>query len=182
MTDTSNGTSIDTFNTGDVGPANTPGFYNTPKLTGAFGKIGGEVMIWNHFGVGADYDFRFAQGDYAGLNYRPSFYDFYGIFKPIRKSKRVVPELMGGIGGVRLTYSENQSYCNAFSGCSSSNSYLGSSSHFQTKLGAAIAFYATDHVFIKPEVDAHWVDNFFQFGKSWVPEYTLSVGYSFGEH
>lgn len=180
-TDSSNNTSIDTFNTGNTGPVNTPGYYNTPKLTGTFGKAGGQVMFSPHFGAGADIDFRFSQADYAGLNYRPTFYDFYGVYQPFTKAHRVVPQFFGGLGAVNISYTYPQSYCDAFAGCSSSNSYVESSKHFQVRMGAAVELYATSHVFIKPEVDVHYVDNFFQFGSNWVPEYSVSVGYHFGE-
>ena len=181
MRDSSNGTSIDTFNTGNVGPANTAGYYNTPKLTGAFGKAGADFLITPHFGVGAEADFRFSQGDYAGLNYRPTLYDFYGIWQPIHRG-RIVPELVGGLGAANLKYYYPQSYCDAFAGCSSSNTFLESSNHLQVHLGVAVSIYATQHIFIRPQVDAHFVNNFYQFGSDWVPEYSVSVGYRFGEH
>lgn len=181
MTDSSNGTSIDTFNTGDVGPANTAGYYNTPKLTGAFGKVGADFMFTPHFGAGGEADFRFSQGDYAGLNYRPTFYDFYGIWQPIHRG-RVVPEFLGGLGAANLKYYYPSSYCDAFAGCSSSNTYLESSNHLQVRIGFGVSIYATQHVFIRPEVDAHFVNNFYQFGSDWVPEYSVSIGYRFGEH
>ncbi len=178
----SNGQSIDTFGTGNAYPANTPGFYNTPKLTGAFGKAGADFMFTPHFGVGGEADFRFSQGDYAGLNYRPTFYDFYGIYEPITRFKRVVPELIGGLGAVNLKFYYPQSSCDAFAGCTSSNSYVESSNHFQVRVGAGLAFYATPHVFLRPQIDAHYVNNFSQFGSNWVPEYSVAVGYRFGEH
>jgi outer membrane protein W len=177
----SNGTSIDTFNTGNVSAANTTGFFNTPKITGAFGKAGADFMLTRHFGLGADVDWRFSQGDYAGLNYRPTFYDFYGIWQPITRVRRIVPEFTGGLGAAKLSFFYPQSYCDAFAGCSSSNTFVESSNHFQIRMGAGVAFYATDHIFIRPQVDAHWINNFYQFGSNWVPEYSVSVGYRFGE-
>ncbi len=180
MTNSSNGTSVDTFNTGNVGPANTPGFYNTPKLTGAFGKAGADFMLTPHFGFGGEADFRFSQGDYAGLNYRPTFYDFYGIWQPFHRG-RVIPEFVGGLGAANLKYYYPSSYCDAFAGCSSSNTYLESSNHFQVRMGVGVAIYATQHVFIRPAVDAHYVNNFYQFGSNWVPEYSVALGYRFGE-
>lgn len=181
MTDSSNGTSIDTFNTGNVGPANTAGYYNTPKLTGAFGKVGADFMFTPHFGAGGEADFRFSQGDYAGLNYRPTFYDFYGIWQPVHRG-RVVPEFVVGLGAANLKYYYPSSYCDAFAGCSSSNTYLESSNHFQVHMGFGVSIYATQHVFFRPQVDAHYVNNLYQFGSNWVPEYSVSVGYRFGEH
>jgi len=181
-TASSNGTSIDTFNTGNVGPANTAGYYNTPKLTGAFGKVGADLMFTPHFGAGGEADWRFTQGDYAGLNYRPIFYDFYGIWEPVTRVKRVVPQFVGGLGAVNLRFFYPSSYCDAFAGCSNSNTYLESSNHFQVKLGFGVSFYATPHIFFRPQVDAHYVDNFYQFGSNWVPEYSVAIGYRFGEH
>jgi hypothetical protein len=181
MQDSSNGTSIDTFNTGNVGPANTPGYFNTPKLTGTFGKAGADFMFTPHFGVGGEADFRFSQGNYAGLNYRPTFYDFYGIYQPTHHG-RIVPEIIGGIGAVNLKFYANQQYCDAFAGCSTSNYYLESSNHFQVHVGVGVSIYLTQHIFLRPQVDAHYVNNFYQFGSNWVPEYSASIGYRFGEH
>jgi hypothetical protein len=133
-------------------------------------------------GVGGETDFRFAQGAYSGLTYRPFFYDFNAILMPTgRKFKYVVPELEAGIGGTKLSFYENSSYCNILAGCSSSSATVASSNHFQTHLAAGIRFYANQHLFIEPKIDAHYVDNFFQFGSNWVPEYSASVGWSFGE-
>jgi hypothetical protein len=171
----SSGQSIDTFNTGSP--------FTTPRMGGTFGKFGGDFMVTPHFGLGAETDFRFSQGAYAGLNYRPLFYDFNGIWLPTaHRLKRVVPELQAGLGGVNLKFYFPQSSCNSFTGCSSSNSFIDSSNHFQAHLEAGVRFYVTSHLFVRPQVDAHYVNNFFQFGSNWVPQYGASVGWSFGEH
>ena len=167
----SNGQAIDTFGTG-TGLA-------TPKLTGTFLDVGGSFLVTPHFGVGANLSWRASQGNYAGLNYRPFFYDFNGIWQPV-KSKRFVPELQAGIGGVKVNFSENQTLCDQFAGCSTFNVGSESSSHFQTHFGVAARLYATPRIFVRPAVDVHWVNNFFQFGSNWVPEYSVGVGYSFG--
>jgi hypothetical protein len=167
------GNATDTFGNGNV--------FLTPKLGGAFGKAGADLMLTPHFGIGGEADFRFSQGAYAGLTYRPIFYDFNGIWHPTVRSKRVVPEFAAGIGAVNLNFFYPQSFCDVFAGCRTTNSFLESSNHFQTHLSAAVRFYATNHVFFRPQIDARWVNNFFQFGSSWVPEYSASVGYSFGE-
>jgi hypothetical protein len=175
MTDSSSGTPIDTFSTGNP--------FTSPKLGGAFGKAGADWMITPYLGIGGEADFRFSQGSYAGLTYRPTFYDFNAIFAPTaHRFKRVVPELQAGLGGVNLRfYSPSTTYCDAFAGCSSSNYSVESSNHLQVHLAGDIRFYATRHLFIQPQVDAHYVNNFFQFGNNWVPEYSASVGWSFGE-
>lgn len=176
MTDSSSKTAIDTFGTGNP--------FTSPALGGTFGKAGADIMITPYLGVGGEADFRFSQGAYAGLGYRPTFYDFNAIFAPTaRKFKRIVPELQAGVGAVNLKfYSPSATYCDQFAGCSSSSAYLESSNHFQLHLAGGIRFYATRHLFIQPQVDAHYVNNFFQFGSNWVPQYSASVGWSFGEH
>jgi hypothetical protein len=167
----SNGQQIDTFGDGNL--------YSTPKLNGTFLDFGAGIMFTDHFGAGGQLSWRATQGDYAGLKYRPLFYDFDGIWQPI-KSKRFQPEVRAGIGGVSVRYYYNQQNCDQFAGCSTSNQYLESSRHFQVDLAIAARIHVTNHVFLRPAVDVHYVDNFFQFGSNWVPEYTLSVGYSFG--
>ncbi len=169
--DSSNHQPIDTFGDGNL--------YSTPRLTGTFGKAGADIMLTPQFGVGGEADFRFSQGNYAGLKYRPTFYDFNGIWTPHFHSTRFVPEIEGGLGAVHLGFYQNQQYCDQFAGCSNSSYYVEGSNHFQVHMSAGLRAYVTDHVFIRPQVDIHWVDNFFQFGSDWVPEYGASIGYSF---
>jgi len=171
VTDSSNGQALDIFGTGTA--------LNTPRLTGLFATVGGGLMITNHFGAGAEINWRAGQGDYAGVNYRPIFYDFNGIWQPI-KAKRFVPELQAGIGGVAVNFNANRQLCDQLVGCSTVSLGSESSTHFQTHFGIAARLYATPHIFFRPAVDVHWVNDFFQFGSNWVPEYTMGVGYSFG--
>lgn len=175
----SSGQQIDTFGAsdGDI-------LFPTPNMGGIFGSFGGDFMWKRTLGFGAEYSTRFAQADYAGLNYRPSFYDFNAIFHPfpLPRSTRVVPEFQAGLGGVNLQFYVNQQFCDAFSGCSTSNQFLESSNHFQLHGAAAVRIYLTSHIFIKPQVDIHWVNNFFQFGSDWVPEYSMAIGISTGNH
>ncbi|MBV9612163.1 MAG: hypothetical protein JO091_06805 [Acidobacteriaceae bacterium] len=174
-TDSSSNTSIDTFGTGNP--------FTSPKLGGTFGKAGADFMLGHHFGIGAETDWKFSQGAYAGLKYRPLFYDFNAIWMPTGQTeRRVVPELQAGIGGARLSFYAPSSSCDQFAGCSTSNSFVESSNHFQVHLGAGVRLYMTRHIFIRPQVDAHYVNNFFQFGSNWVPEYGASLGWSFGAH
>ena len=165
------GTSINTFGNGIL--------LGTPSLHGAFGKISGDLMLKSWLGVGAEYSFRYSQGLYAGLGYRPSFYDVNAVFAPPLHTRRIQPELQVGLGGMRLGFYQNQSDCNSFTGCSASSSLLGSSSHFQVHELAAVRIYLTHRIFVRPEVDLHEVKNLFQFGNSFVPQYGVSLGYSF---
>jgi hypothetical protein len=171
-TDSSNGEAIDPLGTGTLS--------NTPKLTGLFATVGGGVMITPHFGAGAEINWRASEGNYAGVNYRPTFYDFNGIWQPL-KSKRFVPEIQGGIGGVRVGFSANQQTCtDPLIGCQTVSLGTESSNHFQAHFAVAARLYATPHIFFRPAVDVHYVNNFFQFGSNWVPEYTMGIGYSIG--
>lgn len=171
--DGSNGQAIDTFGTG------TP--LNTPRMDGLFEMIGGDVMFRPSFGVGFETSFQ-TQRNYAGLNYRPLFYDVNAIYAPVLPSARIVPEFQAGLGAVNLRFYLNQSFCDSFGGCSNSNTYLESSNHFQLHLAGGVRFYVKGGIFIRPQIDGHWVDNFFQFGSNWVPEYSMSVGYTFGRN
>ena len=171
--DSSNGTPIDTFGTGTL--------YSTPKLNSTFLGAGGELMLKPHFGVGAEVNWQAAKADYAGLQFRPLFYDVNGVWRPNPHNKRFVFEAQAGLGATNLRFYQNQSACDAFAGCSSASSFVESSNHFQLHFGAAANVYITRHVFFRPELDLHWVNNFFQFGSNLVPRTSLSLGYSFGE-
>jgi hypothetical protein len=168
-TDKSNNQSIDTFGDGNL--------FTTPKMTGLFGGFGGSFMFRPSLGFGAQYFARFSQGSYAGLNYRPKFYDFNAIWKPIPKSKFVEPVFQAGIGGASLSF-YLPPQCNSIA-CSSS-SLVASSRHFQTHLGAGINLYVKGGIFVRPQVDVHYVKNFFQFGSNWAPAYSVAIGYTFG--
>jgi len=136
--DKSNGQSVDFFGTGTPLP--------TPKMTGLFGGFGGSFMFRRTIGFGAEYFSRFSQGGYAGLNYRPKFYDFNAVWMPVR-SKYVAPEFQAGIGGVSLSF-YLPPQCDATLGCSTS-SFITSSRHFQTHLGVGVNFYLKNGVFFR---------------------------------
>jgi hypothetical protein len=170
--DSSSGQSIDTFSNGN--------FYNTPKLAGMFGTFGVDFMIKPKLGFNAEYSFRTSQGTYAGLNYRPAFYDFNAVYAPIAESSKIVPVIEAGVGGANLKFYAPPT-CDQFGGCSSSaQNFLESSNHFQVHVGVGVRFYVKGGFFIRPQVDLHWVDNFFQFGSGLVPEYTVAIGYTLG--
>jgi hypothetical protein len=167
----SNGQAIDPFGIGRT--------FNTPRLTGLFADVGGSLMLTPHFGAGAQISWRAGEGNYAGLNYRPMFYDFNAIWQPV-KTRHFVPELQAGLGGARLRFSANTQQCDQLVGCSTVSLGEESSNHFATHVAAAVRLYATPHIFVRPAVDVHWVNNNFQFGSNWVPQYSIGVGYSFG--
>ena len=65
-------------------------------------------------------------------------------------------------------------------GPSNVTQYFGSNNHFQVHGGVAVQFYLTDHVFLRPQFDIHYVPNLTQFGSNLVTSETLWLGYTFG--
>lgn len=157
-----------------------------PTIGGVFGVFGADFMFRPHFGVNGEYAFRFAQAPYlpnAQLNMRPGFYDFNAVFEPISGSdSRVVPVLEGGIGGARIALYQTQNCSITGINCSSSYAAGINANHFQVHAAAGLKLYLKGNIFIKPQFDFHYVRNLKdQFGRNWVPEYTLAVGYTFGQ-
>ena len=152
-----------------------------PKLSGFFLGIGGDVMLHKGFGIGAEINVQPAKSNYGPLQYRETFYDFNGIFAPIN-TKRVTLELQGGIGGARTSFSINESECAGTVVCSSENEPIGNESHFQVHVGVGVSLFVTDHIFVRPSFDFHYVPGFTsQFGRDSVPEATVWLGYNFGD-
>jgi len=79
--DSSSGQKINTFDDGTL--------YGTPKMGGLFTNVGVDVFITRHLGVGFERSWRTAEGDYAGLKYRPSFYHLDAIFQPAKIARSV---------------------------------------------------------------------------------------------
>jgi hypothetical protein len=150
------------------------------SMGGVFGVFGADFMIKPHFGINGEYSFRFSQANYLpneGLNVRPGFYDFNAIYQPTSGDKRIVPVLEGGIGGAKLSYYVSQSAGSLFT----QSQFYSSSSHFQVHGAVGVKLYVKSDIFIKPQIDLRWVDNLTdQYGRDFVPEYTISIGYTFG--
>jgi hypothetical protein len=153
--------------------------------------FGGNLMLWKHFGVGAEVSVEPGKSDYLSLSTfgtglssdeiqsRATFYDFNGIVVPVR-TKKASLQLQGGIGGMNLKFYENQSANTALTGNQSFNQFFGSANHFQVHGGAGVQVYVTDHLFIRPQVDVHYVHNLSQYGRSTPIEAKVWIGYSFG--
>jgi hypothetical protein len=155
----------------------------SPSLNASFGKVGGDFMLNKRYGVGFESDFQFSQTNYQGFNTRPIFYYVNGIYTPFRgRWSRVVPEIQGGIGGVKMTFSYTSTSCDTLVGCTTSTTPIEAASHFQLHVGVGLRFYATKHLFIRPNFDYHYVPNFIQYGSNSVPEFGAAVGWSFSEH
>jgi len=174
-----------------------PSCVNTKSLSGFMLGFGGNLMLWKHFGVGVNVSLQPAQQTYAVLNTlsvntlsatetpglalksRMTFYDFDGIVEPY-KTKKVGLQLIGGIGGANLKFYEAQSSTDALAGSSNVSQYFESANHFQVHGGAGVQFYITDHLFLRPEFDVHYVNNLSQFNSKLVTQEMVWVGYSFG--
>jgi hypothetical protein len=66
--------------------------------------------------------------------------------------------------------------------CSNFNQPVGNANHFQVHVGLGVQVFLTEHLFIRPQFDLHYVPNLTQqFASNAVPEGTIWLGYSFGE-
>ena len=155
-----------------------------PTMGGVFGVFGVDFMFRPHLGVNGEYAFRFAQAPYlpaAGLKYRPGFYDFNAVYEPI-SGARIIPVVYGGVGGARIALYQAQTV--SVTGITSTFTYPAglNANHFQVHGGLGVKLYVKPALFIKPQFDIHYVTHLTdQFGRNWVPEYTVAVGYTFGE-
>lgn len=149
-------------------------------MGGVFGVFGADFMVTPHLGINGEYSGRFAQASYLpseGLNIRPSFYDFNAVYQPSSGDKRVVPVLEGGIGGAKMSFYLSQSAGTLFN----QSQFFVSSNHFQVHGAVGVKLYFKSDFFIKPQVDIHYVPHLTdQYGRNAVPEFTLSIGYTFG--
>lgn len=150
-------------------------------------------MLWKHFGVGADVSFQPAKQDYINLNAsaaanglstltlqsRMTLYDFNGIVQPY-KGKKAALKLIGGIGGANLKFYEAGS-SSSFIGSQNFSQYFQSSNHFQVHGGVGVQIYVTDHMFVRPQFDVHYVHNLNEFGRNLVTQESVWVGYTFGQ-
>jgi hypothetical protein len=163
----STGEQIETYGDGNL--------YKTSNLDGFFVRPGFSVFLTKHFGVGAEIAWRGPKGDYAGIPFRSIFYNVDAIYRPSKLStKRLLPELRGGLGGARTRFTPNDDLsCAQVDACPAAN-------HFQQHFGAAVRWYWTTQVFIRPAFDLNHVNHFDEFGSNWVPQYSLGLGYSIG--
>ena len=162
----------------------------TPSLSGFMLGFGGDIMFKEHFGGGFSYSVQPARQTYVAgtvngalqggeLQSRQSFIDVNGIYEPII-NKRFIVQLLGGIGDARTSLAYSQNGC-AATVCSNSVQSFGSANHFATHLGAGLQVAITEHIFVRPQFDYHWVNNLTdQFGSNNVPSFTVWLGYHWG--
>ncbi|HWC99246.1 MAG TPA: outer membrane beta-barrel protein [Candidatus Sulfopaludibacter sp.] len=172
----------------------TAGCTQTPSLSSFMLGIGGDLMLWKKFGVGAEVNIQPAKQTYVdltssaasvglstlSLQSRVTLYDFNGVFEPVN-TKKVAVKLSGGIGGANIKFYESGSSSNSLVGSQNFSQYFGSSNHFQVHGGAGVQIYLTDHIFVRPQFDIHYVHNLSQFGRNLITEETVWLGYSWGD-
>jgi hypothetical protein len=160
---------------------------STSALSGFFLGIGGDVMLYKHFGVGAEVSFQPAKSQlfnstYGPVDFRQTFYDFNGIYAPVN-TKRMTLQLQGGVGGARTGLSISSSTC-VGSACVTQAEPVVNANHFQVHVGVGLSIFVTEHIFIRPQFDLHYVPNLTNqpgFGSNAVPEGTVWLGYNFGD-
>jgi hypothetical protein len=146
-----------------------------PSIRGGFyPSFSADYLFHHHFGVQGEVSWRASQNLYLGYQpYRPIFYDFNAIWVP-RLGKKASAELMGGIGGEDLRFYTGQVSC-SFVSCTD---YV-SSNHFMGHVGGGIRYYVWNHVFVRPEAHAYFVNNNQEFSSGQSYRFAVSIGYSF---
>jgi hypothetical protein len=175
----------------------TPTCAPTSSLSGFMMGVGANLMLWKHFGVGMEAVFQPGRQNYAQipteifastgqiiqpaypLQTRVTFYDFNGIYQPV-STKRANLQLIGGIGGTNVKSYLGTS-TSSLLGSTSYGSYLSSSNHFNVHAGVGVQIYLTDHVYVRPQFDLHYVPNFIQFGTNLVKQEMVWIGYTIGD-
>jgi hypothetical protein len=184
--DKANGGGIDSASSANAYGACIPGPSDpfcqaNPSLGGFFLGIGGDVMLTKLYGFGAEVNLMPAQSNYGPLQYRQTFFDVNGVLAPVN-TKRAQLQLQAGIGVAHTSFTINQSGCVGTVVCSYQNLPVGTSNHFQIHAGVGISLFVTEHVFIRPQFDIHYVPGFTdQFGSNLAPGGSIWLGYNFGD-
>jgi hypothetical protein len=167
---------------------------STPSLSGFMLGFGGDLMLKKKFGIGAEVSFQPGKETYIPnlstlaaeegvgtftIQSRMTLFDFNGIYQPI-STKRVQLKLMAGIGAANLKFYESTSSTSVL-GNSNLSQYFQSANHLNVHGGVGVDIFVTDHIYIRPQFDIHYVPNLSQFGSSVVLDGMVWVGYSWGD-
>jgi hypothetical protein len=191
--DSANSTQVDQNLNTCPNSAEVPPCVSTPALSGFTLGFGGDLMLWKKFGIGGEVALQPGKQTYVNLNgsaaanglntlsiqSRMTLYDFNGIFQPI-STKKVALKLEGGVGGANLKFYEAGSSSSVL-GNQNSSQYIQSANHFNVHGGVGVEIFLTDHIFIRPQFDVHYVPNLTQFGSNVVLTGMAWIGYSFGD-
>jgi hypothetical protein len=179
--DKANSNGIDSVSGSSCTPNSGDSTCEAPSsMNGFFLGFGGDIMLYKHFGVGAEFNVEPSQKNYGPLQDRQMFYDFNGVYQPYA-TKRAALRVEGGIGGARTSFSVSESGCVGTVACSTQVEPVGTDSHFQIHAGVGVQIFVTEHLFIRPQFDFHYVPGLRNdFNSNAVPEATVWVGYNFG--
>ena len=154
-----------------------------PTMGGLFGVGGVDFMFRKHLGINGEYAFRFKRAPFLpgdSLNMRPVFYDLNAVWQPV-SGRRILPVLEGGVGAAKVALYMSQT--TSVTGVTNTSSFTAGSdrNHFQLHFAAGLKVYIRGNLFIKPQFDLHYARHLTdQFGRNVVPQFSGSVGYTFG--
>ena len=138
-------------------------------------------MLTKRYGFGGEASLQPAKKDYAGMQARQIFYDVDAVYAPVNQ-KKVMVRLAGGIGGASTRFSISSTSCVGTAVCQTQSQAVGSAKHFQVHAGLGVQLYVTEHIFIRPQFDLHYVPNFTtQYGSNLAPSGMIWIGYSLGD-
>jgi hypothetical protein len=164
-------------------------------MGGFFLGFGMDMLLKKNYGAGFSWDLMPARSNYEPtvqipasegggsytLQYRQHFIDFNGIWAPIN-NKKVVVKIYPGIGDAKFGIAEKYTSCVTASICASQAEPFPSANHFDIHAGVGVQVFVTDHIFIRPQFDYHYVPNLNQeFGSNSVIGGMVWVGYSWGD-
>ena len=175
-----NAASLNAFGSCTLG-AGDANCQSLPGLSGFFLGFGGDLMLYKHLGVGFETNLQPSRQPYGPLDSRQSFYDVNAIYAPITTKTRITAA--GRRSGRRAhQFLAHRERVRGHGGLHSSTEPVGAANHFQVHVGVGVQIFLTEHIFVKPEFDFHYVPGLTnQFGSNAVPEGMVWVGYSFGE-
>lgn len=162
-----------------------------PALSGFFMGFGGTIMLTKHLGFGGEASLQPVKQNYSTvydssgnaypLQSRQIFYDVDAVYAPVNQ-KKVMVRLVGGVGGASTRFSLTSSSCVGTAVCQNQTQPFGNANHFQVHAGVGVQYYLTEHIFIRPQFDLHYVPNFTdQFGSNIAPGAMVWIGYSMGD-
>jgi hypothetical protein len=167
----------------------------TNGMGGFFLGFGMDMLIKKNYGAGFSWDLTPGHSNYEptvqipasqgggsfSYQYRQHFIDINGIYAPIN-NKKVVLKIMPGIGDAKTGISVNESACVTATACQSQRQPGVSTRHFDIHMGVGVQIFVTDHIFIRPQFDYHYVPNLTdEFGSNSVFGGMVWLGYSWGD-
>lgn len=167
----------------------------TNGMGGFFMGFGFDLMLKQNYGVGFNWDLTPARTNYQPtvaipaslgggsytLQYRMHFIDFNGIWSPIH-TKKVALRIIPGIGDAKFGIAYNVTSCLTNTICSSQAQPYPSANHFDLHAGVGVQVFVTDHIYVQPEFDYHYVPNLTEeFNSNSVIGGMVRVGYSWGD-